>query len=118
MMRELLKYSLLLLLISCSERNDVVFSANDDLHRLTLYQQNNDFEMLHDGFNTVEGNYQFKNDTIYLTYAADEFLGTDQERHANDVLARTIVVDKEKKRIYSPTSGKQFCGQIWINELK
>jgi hypothetical protein len=73
--------------------------------------------MLYNGFNTVEGNYLFKNDTIFLTYAADEILGPAPKRHANTILSRMIVVDTERKRIHS-LNGMQFCGSIDVDQLK
>jgi hypothetical protein len=71
-MGRVLKYCILLMLMSCSSREDVVFSAGDDLHNLTLYERNHKFTMMYNGFNIVEGNYHLSNDTIFLTYAADE----------------------------------------------
>lgn len=116
-MRRVLKYCILLILLSCSRQDDIVFSAGDDLHSLTLYERNNEFEMIHNGFNTVEGNYHFSNDTIFLTYAADEYVGSNPKRPANEILTSMVSIDKTKKRVHS-LNGQQFCGDIGIDELK
>lgn len=116
-MRRVLKYCILIVLMSCSKRDNIVFLAGDDLHTLTLYERNHEFNMIHNGFNTVEGNYLFRNDTIFLTYGADEYVGSEPERPANEILTRIVGVDKKKKRIYS-LNGQQFCGDIGIDELK
>jgi hypothetical protein len=116
-MPSILTFSILFLFVSCSKRSDIVFSAYDELHSLTLYEHNKNFEMIYNGFNTVEGNYYFKNDTIFLTYATDEVLGPNPEKRANKILARAIAVDKKKNRI-SSLSGMQFCGEIRVNLLQ
>jgi hypothetical protein len=119
-MRSLLKYALLLFLMACSSRSDIVFSACDELHYLILYKQNNEFEMLYNGLNIVEGNYEWRNDTIFLTYGPEEYLSTDKEgkRHANAVLSRRIVVDRNKKSIHSVDGdGMYFCADIGNSEL-
>lgn len=114
-MRNLATYAMLLLLFACNRRNDIVFSANDDLHRLTLYREHNDFEMLYNGFNTVAGNYTLRNDTIWLTYRPGDSLDLEAGRkHPNDVLTRAIAIDRKRRSIRSVEAERPpFCGEIW-----
>ncbi len=118
-MKTYLKYTILFILISCSRRDDAVFLASDELHYLNLYRSNNDFEILYNGLNTAKGQYKLHGDTIFLTYSENEYLDSDKEgkSHANDVLTRVILIDKNKKSIHSLDS-KAFCAVISLNELK
>lgn len=104
--------------IYCSNRNDIIFSASDELHFINLYQQNDEFNMPYNGLSTVEGHYEQQNDTISLTYLPDEYLDFDIEgkRHANEVLTRIIVLDRKSQRIHS-VNGQQFCADVNINLL-
>jgi hypothetical protein len=115
-MRSILLYSTLLLISSCSNRTDIVFSAHDELHSLNLYEQDKVFEMLYNGMNTVEGQYYFKNDTIFLTYASEETVGSYPKLPAAQVLTTMIAVNINRNRIRS-LNGMPFCGTIGINKL-
>lgn len=113
-------YAVLLLLLSCSRRNDIVFSAADDLHLLILYREHNDFEMLYNGLNTVEGKYTLRNDTIRLTYGPGAYVDTEAGRKSmNDVLTRVIAIDWKRRSIRSvDTERLLFCGGIGENTLE
>jgi hypothetical protein len=117
-MIRVLKYSLLLFLAACNRQSDIVFSASDELHHLDLHRQNHTFEMLYNGINTIEGHYQWRNDTIFLTYGEEEYLDSkERKRHANTILTRIIVMDRNTKSIHS-IDGKPFCGAVVHNEFK
>ncbi|MCT4663667.1 MAG: hypothetical protein N4A45_00370 [Flavobacteriales bacterium] len=68
MKKILLQFSILGLLLSqsCSNRNDKLFSAFDELHYIILYKKGNEFEILYNGFNIAVGTYTLKSDTILL----------------------------------------------------
>jgi hypothetical protein len=119
-MKTLVKYAVLGGLLSCSQREDIVFSASDDLHLLILYREHNDFEMLYNGFNTVEGNYTLRHDTIWLTYRSEAYFDTEAGRkHPNDVLTRAIAIDRQRGSIRSvETERMLFCGEIGEDKLK
>jgi hypothetical protein len=112
----------LLLLISCSQRGDILLSASDELHYIKLFEIDNEFEIIHNGFNTTVGNYEFKNDTIYLNYTKNKTLTQTREGKIytgteNEFLTKKLIIDSVAKRIYS-ADGKGFCALISSNRLK
>lgn len=109
-------------------RKDVLFSASDELHTIILYEGNNEFlARFHaadiDGW---KGNYDFRNDTIFLTYFDSEVING---KKANDVFIRKLAVDFEtgKVRNGDEIGGWGFCAygssgditrQLIISHLK
>lgn len=117
-MKNLATHAVLFLLLSCSRRSDVVFSAADDLHLLILYREHNDFEMLYNGLNTVEGKYTLRNDTIRLTYEPGAYVDTER-KPMNDVLTRVIAIDWKRRSIRSvETERPLFCGGFGENTVE
>jgi hypothetical protein len=96
-----------LLLDSCSQRGDISLSASDELHYIKLFDKDSEFELCHNGFNTAVGKYEFKDDTIYLTYTGKE----------NEFLTRKLIIDSATKRIHSADE-RNFCAFINSNKLK
>ncbi len=96
-------------LVLYEPRKDILFSAYDELHTIILYEGNNEFlARFHaadiDGW---EGNYDFKNDTIFLTYFDSEIIN---DRKANDVLIRKLAVDFETGKVRSADDDRgHFC---------
>ncbi|UOQ74638.1 hypothetical protein [Hymenobacter cellulosilyticus] len=107
-----------LALASCSVREDVVFSAFDELHYLQLYEKNNEFEILHNGLNTAQGRYQVKGDTILLNYLPGQFTVKRSEEldGANAKLTRIVIIDRKQSHIRSADK-HPFCAQITVNRL-
>lgn len=103
----------LLIIQSCSSRNDKIFSASDDLHYINLYEAGNEFELLYNGINTATGTYMFKSDTIFLNYTQNQF----KEFDPNEKLTRRILIDKASKRVHSIDDKIQFCANIQYNRL-
>ncbi len=97
-----------MVLISCQKRQDLVFSASDELHILDLYKSRSEFEMLYNGVNWAEGTFKLRNDTIFVIYNSEE---------SNNVLARRIVIDRKKNRVKS-IDGVNFCASIGFDKLK
>ena len=116
MKRVILIISILELLLgqSCSNRNDKVFSAFDELHYIILFEKGSEFEMLYNGVNTATGTYTLNSDTIQLTYTEDQF----EEFDPNEELTRQILIDKESMRVKSIDDKMQFCANIDINKIK
>ncbi|TBN02755.1 hypothetical protein EYD45_11565 [Hyunsoonleella flava] len=116
MKRILLIISILVLLFSqsCSNRNDKIFSAYDELHSITLYEKGSEFQLLYNGVNTARGVYSLNNDTILLTYWEDQF----KEFNPNEKLTRQILIDKELMRVESIDSKMHFCAKIDIDKRK
>jgi hypothetical protein len=111
---------ILLFLFSSCQREDVIFSASDELHSLQLYSSNHEFEILHNGFNTAKGTYELLGDTlIFLTYNKDETIPNDNldNQSANEVLPRYISIDRSSKRIRTIDDGRSFCADIHIDQL-
>jgi len=104
----------LLLIQSCSNRKDKLFSAFDELHYIFLYEDGNEFELQYNGVNTAVGAYTIKNDTILLTYKENQI----KEFNPNEILTRKILIDKESKRVQSIDDKKQFCANIDIDKRK
>lgn len=110
---------LFIALMSCS-RKDIVFSGSDEIHGLYLYKKNHEFELMYNGYNTVQGTYSYKYDTIYLNYNNNELLSTDSLNHkhnANDLLTRKLFVDLKLKRVCS-ADDKSFSVFIHTNKLQ
>ncbi|MBA9079906.1 hypothetical protein FHS90_004652 [Rufibacter quisquiliarum] len=118
-MKRSLTIFLLILLSSCSKREDIVFSAFDELHYLQLYDKNSDFEILYNGVNTAKGKYLVKNDTIYLNYDSGQFLNRDNQKseEADKLLTRQVKIDRRTGRIQA-VDDKNFCANINIDRLK
>ncbi|RYG00420.1 MAG: hypothetical protein EOO07_35470 [Chitinophagaceae bacterium] len=96
-----------LLLDSCSQRDDILLSASDELHYIKLFDKDSEFELCHNGFNRAVGKYEFKDDTVYLTYTGKE----------NEFLTRKLIIDSATKRIHSADE-RNFCAFISSNKLK
>jgi hypothetical protein len=94
---------------SCSTRNDKVFSASDELHYVILYEKDNDFELLYNGINKVDGIYSIVGDTILLTYLENEF-------NSNEKLTRKILIDTKSNKVKSLDNGMQFCAKIQFDK--
>jgi hypothetical protein len=99
-------------IFSCSNRTDILFSASDELHSIELYENDTSFSLMYSGFNTVEGKYQLKEDTILLTYFEGKFEGSDP----NEVLTRKILINTNQKKVKSLDNSKQFCGFIGLDK--
>jgi hypothetical protein len=103
-----------LMIQSCSNRSDKVFSAFDELHYIILYEDGNEFELLYNGLNTAIGTYSLESDTIFLTYTENQF----EEFDPNEKLTRTILIDKKSKRVKSVDDKMKFCANIDIDKRK
>ncbi len=99
---------------SCSNRNDKLFSAFDELHYIILYKKGNEFELLYNGLNTATGTYYLEGDTIFLTYAKNQ----SEEFNPNEKLTQRILIDKESKRVKSIDDKLKFCARIVIDKRK
>lgn len=102
----------LLLVQSCSNRSDKIFSAFDELHYIILYEKESEFELQYNGVNTAKGTYTLNNDTIQLTYSVDQI----EEFDPNEKLTRKILIDEETKRVKSMDNKMQFCANIDIDK--
>ncbi len=89
-------------------RKDILYSASDELHMIVLYENNDDFLAMFHGLDLWEGKYNFRNDTIFLTYFDDEIINNKQ---ANDVLIRKLKIDFETGRVKSADAESKgnFC---------
>ena len=56
------------MMLSSCKREDLLFSASDELHGLKLYKSNDEFEILYNGVNSAEGKYELRGDSIFLNY--------------------------------------------------
>ena len=101
----------LLAILSCSDRKKVLFRASDELHIVTLYEQDEMFELLYNGFNTAKGTYVLEGDTIYLTYKENQF----NEFDSNAILTGVLVIDKASKKVRSLDSKVNFCAFIEVD---
>lgn len=103
-------FSILFSIISlgCTSQDAVLFSAGDDLHSLTLFEENQRFEIIPNGFNTFTGNFSLSGDTILLNY--DQHVLARQAFDFPD----SILILPNKKRVKS-ISGRNFCGFIYID---
>lgn len=104
----------LVTIVSCSIRNDRVFSASDELHYIILFEDENDFELLFNGVNTAAGQYTLWGDTILLTYNENQF----KEFDANDKLTRMILINKGLNRVESIDDRNNFCANIVLDKRK
>lgn len=113
-------------LVLYEPRKDILFSAGDELHTIILYEGNNEFlAMFNAGdIDGWKGNYDFRNDTIFLTYFDSEVLNG---KKANDVLIRKLAVDFETGKVRMADERGHFCAygssgdiarQTIINHLK
>lgn len=102
----------LLIVQSCSTRSDKIFSAFDERHYIVLYERDNEFEILYNGFNTATGTFRLENDTIKLTYKENQF----EEFDPNENLTRKILINKESKRVKSLDDQMHFCANINIDK--
>jgi hypothetical protein len=100
----------LLIYLSCSTRNDKIFSASDEIHYITLYENGHAFEIIYNGVNTATGTYTLKKDTILLIYTANEPNYFDP----NKLLTRKILIDNKGKSVRS-LDNTQFCANIDID---
>lgn len=107
-MKRIAPIIIFILLIACQKRQDLVFSASDELHILDLYKSGSEFEMLYNGVNWAEGTFILRNDTIFVKYNSEDL---------NKVLARRIVIDRKTNRVKS-IDGVNFCASIKIDKLK
>ncbi|MCB2377742.1 hypothetical protein LGH70_09130 [Hymenobacter sp. BT635] len=110
--------SLMASLVSCSAREDIVFSAVDELHYIQLYSRNNDFEILHNGINTAQGRYEVKGDTILLHYLPGQLTIKRSEKldGANAKFTRLLVIERKRKHVRS-ADRHYFCANIAIDQL-
>ena len=97
--------------LSCTSRNDRVFSAFDELHYIILYESDNDFEILYNGMNTAPGNYSLRGDTIFLKYDENQF----KEFNPNEKLTRIVLIDKGSMRVKSIDGNMPFCANIELD---
>ena len=104
----------LLSILSCSDRKEILFKASDELHIVTLYEQDERFELLYNGFNTVKGTYLLEGDTIYLTYKENQFEAFD----TNELLTNVLVIDKASKKVRSLDNRRSFCAFIDVDNRK
>jgi hypothetical protein len=114
MKRTILTLSLigLLLIQSCSTRNDIVFSASDEIHYIILYEKGSDFKLLYNGVNTASGTYKITSDTIHLTYTEDQFEAFDP----NEKLTRQILIEKVSNSVKSVDKNMYFRANIDIDK--
>ncbi len=110
---------MLIILASCSKRDDVLFSATDELHSLQLYSNNNDFEILYNGVNKAEGKYRVSNDTIHLVYNSGQHISSEnrQSEEADKLLTKQIKIDRKTNRIRA-IDDKTFCADINFDRLQ
>ncbi|UOQ55382.1 hypothetical protein [Hymenobacter cellulosivorans] len=110
--------SLMVLLVSCSVRKDILFSAVDELHYIQLYSRNNDFEILHNGINTAQGRYELKGDTILLHYLPGQLTIKRSEEldGANAKLTRVLIIERKRNHVRSADK-HYFCANIAVNQL-
>lgn len=109
---------LLAALIGCQEQKPVVFSSSDEWHMLSVYPDSR-FSLMDNGFDTWRGTCHISQDTLRMTYDADQLIEQSNGKPpivANQVLVRTIVIDRKTQRVRG-LDGQQFCGAIGINEL-
>lgn len=104
--------SIVFTILSCTSRNDRVFSAFDELHYIILYKSNNDFKILYNGMNTTVGNYFLRGDTIFLKYNENQF----KEFNPNEKLTRIVLIDKDNLRVRSIDDNMPFCANIDLDQ--
>jgi hypothetical protein len=112
----------LFLLGSCSQQEDILFSASDELHFIKMFDKDDKFELCYNGFNTAIGKYSFINDTIYLTYTENKTITRhvnekNYQGTENELLTRKLIIDSLDNRINS-ADNRNFCAFITINNLK
>jgi len=107
-MKRIAPIIIFMVLISCQKRQDLVFSASDELHILNLYKYGSEFEMLYNGVNWAEGTFKLRNDTVFVKYNSVD---------NNKVLVRRILIDRKANRVKS-IDGVNFCASICIDKLK
>lgn len=94
-------FTILMILISSCQRNDIVLLASDELHMLFLYKENNDFDISYIS-STYSGKYEIKGDTIYLNY-------TEEENKQRSSLNHKLLINREKNKVSSFEGDQQFC---------
>jgi hypothetical protein len=108
------------LFISCVGREDIVFSASDELHLIFLYKESNEFELFYNGVNSAKGIYTLSVDTVFLKYNLDEDGISNSnsriKKHANDILTRKLLIDKSSNKVKS-IDCNSFCADIQIDKL-
>ena len=104
------------LLFLVPEKKKTIFEASDELHLIQLFEEENSFKLLHNGFNFAKGNYDIKGDSIVLSYSENEFIENENlgSVHANNVLTRLLLIEEEKIK---SIDGKNFCAIITKNEI-
>ncbi len=91
-------------------RNDKVFSAYDEIHGITLYEKNNDFEISnYHSLDTFNGKYSLKGDTIFLVYDLP-----NKTKH----LPRKILIDTKSQRVRGIDGKGAFCANISLDKRK
>lgn len=98
----------LLIVSSCSTRDDKVFSASDELHSIVLYEQDNKFDLVYNGLNTATGKYSLKGDTILLIYTENQI----EEFYPNKKLTGKILFDKKSNSVKSIDDRMKFCANV------
>lgn len=102
------------LLIACQSRTDIIFSADDELHYLYLYEEGKEFELLYNGFSSANGIYSLQGDTIHLSYTPNQF----KEFNPNEVLSRILLIDSAGKKVQSIDGGMYFCANVDLDKRK
>jgi hypothetical protein len=87
-----------------------LYSAYDELHTIILYEKNNEFLARFHAADIEgwEGNYDFRNDTIFLTYFDSEMF---DGKKANDIFIRKLKIDFETGKVSRADDEEQglFC---------
>ena len=114
MKRLTLLFLILLLTQSCSIRSDKIFSASDELHCITLFEEDSEFELLYNGLNTAAGKFSIEGDTIFLTYAERQF----DDFSPSKKLTRKLLIDRRNQKVKSIDNKEKFCARIDFDKIK